>query len=517
MITIDLPRRVYLSLAAFAGLGVLSLIVVYPPDLTIGRMFEADGQLDKATDYYLAWNQEHPSDYRSRWHTAELLLQSADPERAVSALEEMARDWPEDPRILARLVEIEDSLLRVEGVVPRLEALVAISPDDPEVLRRLADHYRWFGEAEKLIGTLQLLVRLGDFPEERIELVEILLSRRRYDDLIAFFSAGIDQMPNRVDARLALYQAYVRTGRTDRAIEQLELILELAPGRIEEMRELADLLVATERLAEAIALYEARIDADPRDQRLRGELVELYDVAADRAAARGKRGAVILLMRRRVNLEPTNVEYRLALADAHGEQSTQVAIVELRELLTLAPNSAAGWAALAERLSWSGKAAEAVSGFRRAVELAPSDIGMRRALAQHLLWGEQNDAALAEFRTLVEKGGTLDDRALLVELLLDGNNGAAALRHASELRRRKVSAPRYRRLFAFAAALAGECELALPELRWVTQQNAEDTDAWYSLGQCATKLDRPDEALQALRHTQRLRGRDRMRRRGESE
>ena len=182
MTAIHLPGRVYLLFATGAVVGALALVAVYPPELTIGRMFEADGQLDNATEYYESWNRSHPNDYESRWHTAELLMQSADPDRAVDALEAMARDWPDDPRILARLVEIEDSLLRVEGVIPRLEALALVAPKDVGVLQRLADHYRWFGDAEALIRVLQRLVRLGDFLDQRVELVDILLSRRRYDE-----------------------------------------------------------------------------------------------------------------------------------------------------------------------------------------------------------------------------------------------------------------------------------------------------------------------------------------------
>jgi tetratricopeptide (TPR) repeat protein len=512
---IHLPARVAWRLAAAAAAGFFALALIFPTERTIGRIFEADGQLEIATEYYEAWNRRYPNDFESRWHTAELLLQTADPERARAALDAMARDWPDDPRILARLVEVEDSQLRVDRVIPRLEALAAARPQDPRVLRRLADHYRWFGMDEELILALRRLITLGDSPDERTELIDILLAKRRYDDIIAIFSRDIDKMPNPVDAHLALVQAFVRTGRVDEAIAELEILIQLEPGRLEHLRELADQLVAQDRFDEAIGLYRARIDADPRNPALNGELADLYETAIDRMMASGQRTEALLLFRKRIAIEPTDVSLRLAFADMHGKNTHRVAIAELEELLRLAPRKVAGWSALGERRSWAHDLPGAIAAYQRALALAPDDAEARRALAQHLLWTHREADAMAQYRLLVDGPGNATDRAALVEILLDRELGKEALAYARGLRSAGASL-RQRRLFGLAAGAADECALALPALQYATRHNRDDVEAWYTLGQCATRLDKPEEALEALRHSQRIRRGRRVGERGET-
>lgn len=507
MTRLALPGRVWLALSAVAASGLLALVLVFPNQMMLSRMFEADGQLRVAAHYSDAWSRAHPQDRESRWHTAELRLRTDDPAGAVRILEAMARDWPDDARILEPLVEIEDSLLRVDSVVPRLEALVAVRPDDPVVLGRLADHHRWFGDTEKLLATLRRIVTLGDYPDERTEFVEILLSHRRYQELIEFFSRGIEKMPNQVDARLALAQAYLRTGRLDQAIAELYLVLELEPARIEHMRDLAGTLVEVGRFAEAAALYRARIDADPRNAALVAELADVYETAADRLASGGRLDEAIVQYRQRVALDPTNVQLRVELADMHGQDTHKVAVAELRDLLALEPRSIAGWAALAERLSWSGDPTGASAAWSRCVELAPADLGHRRQLAQHLLWSGDERRAIDEYEQVVELGGSVQDRAVLVELLLDAEQPEQAFRQARILITAAPS-PRNRRLFAFAATLADHCDVAIDELRRLAAATNDDEEVWYNLSQCATRLGHANEALEALRNVKRIRGGD---------
>jgi tetratricopeptide (TPR) repeat protein len=501
MTELRIPARAAWGLAATASASVLALWLTFPSDRTLGLMFENDGQIDTASQFLQTWNRHHPVDYESRLHTADLLVMTVHPEQAVRALEDMARDWPNDAQILRRLVEIEDSLLMVDETLVHLERLAVAAPRDPDVLRRLADHYRWKGRAEPLLQTLLKLVRLEDAPDERAELIDTLLSNRRYEDLIAWFSPGIDEAPQPVEQRLALYEAYIRTDRLDEATAQLEHVLELAPDRIEYLRPIADRLVERGLFEQAVALYKERIDREPRTARqYQVELDELFEAHGEQLVEKGQLKDAVKRYRDRIARAPLDVHLRLELAGLYGGRANEVAVGELEQLLRLAPTSVEGWVALAEHQSWRDKLGEAVKAYRQALHLAPANRAIRRALAQHLQWSDRQAEAIEQYRVLAGPGGDDVDREALFDMLLEAEQGREALTLAEHM----SPTPRHRYLVALAAHAAGDNQRALPELLEWTHHETKDVRAWTAVLEAATALDEPDLALTALRRLQSL-------------
>ncbi len=501
MTHIRLPPRATLGLGAVAVAGVLALALTVPSQRTLSLVFEADGQIDTATGYLVAWDQRHPLDYQARLHTADLQLLTVHPHEAVATLEAMARDWPDDRQVLQRLVEVEDSMLMVDETLPHLQRLAAVAHDDPAVLHRLTDLYRWKGMSEPLLDTLRKLVRVEDAPDERAELTDILLSHGRYDDLVAWLSPVVDGAPAAIDLRLALYEAYLRTQRFEQAAAELKQILAVEPDRVDLLRPVAEYLVSRGLFDQAVALYRERIDRQPRDaRRFAAELNDLFESHAEELAASGRTDEAIRLYRNRIAHAPTDVQLRLELSELYGKRDAEVAISELKQLLALAPDSAEGWTALAERYSWREQLDDAVAAYRRALRLQPHNRAVERALAQHLLWSDHAEEAIRVYQELIKTGGDNTDRAALIELLIDDERGAEALAEAEKLDDR----PQHRYLVALAAHAAGDDKRALPELLDWTHRQGGDLRAWQAIVECATALDEPDLALVALRRVQAL-------------
>jgi tetratricopeptide (TPR) repeat protein len=327
MTDVKIPLRAAIGLAAVAALSVTALVLTFPSSHLLGMMFESDGQIETATEFFRDWNRRNSVDYDSRLHTADLLLMTVHREQAVVELAAMVRDWPNDSVVLERLINVENSLLMVDESLPYLERLAELKPRDPSVLRRLADHYRWKGSSEKLLATLLKLTFLENVGDERAELIDSLLSNRRYDDLIKWIGAKIDTAPDPVDLRLALYEAYVRTGRVDDAAEQLRHVLELSPDRIEFLRPVGVYLLRRGLLDQAVALYRDRIDRHPREaMQLEAELTELYESRTETLVRGGQLKDAVKIYRQRITLAPTNVRLYLELAELYGTRATDVAI-----------------------------------------------------------------------------------------------------------------------------------------------------------------------------------------------
>jgi DNA-binding SARP family transcriptional activator len=465
MSAMRLPPRAVAGLVAITLAGVALLILTAPSDRTLSLVFETDRQYDAAVNYLKRWTRRHPDDYEARLHTADLQVMTVHPEDALRTLEKLADEWPRQPAVLRRLVDIEDSLLMVDATRAQLERLAQVTPGDQALLRRLADHYRWNGMTEPLLRTLLALVRTTAAPPERLELVDILQANRRYDELIAWLAPNIARMPEQVELRIALYEAYARSGRTRQALAELRRLIDLAPERLELLRDWADALAAQGRIDDAVALYRQRIaraGAPAQAEALRRELDDLYGAEIERRLLASDRAGAVRLARAQVAAAPFDVGLRLALADLYGASADQVAVRELQDL----------------------------------VARAPTDLVARRALAQAFEWTNQPAGALEQYRFLARSGGNDGDREELVRLLLDAEQGPEALAVAHKLR----PSPEHRHLLGLAAHAAHQWDIAIVELLAWTAQHPDDQAAWQALVEAATESGRPDLALRALGH-----------------
>jgi tetratricopeptide (TPR) repeat protein len=476
---IRLPARIYAGLTAIALSGAGILALTYPPDRTLGLMFEADDDLTDAIRYFERWNAKHPTDYEARWHTAELLLKTAQPTEAARRLERMAEEWPEDARILSQLAEVADCTLDLEGKLRWTEALAKLHPNDAGVLAKLINLYRWFDRQEDLIRVLERHLILKSTPEEHQELTELLVAKKRFGEISAYYGQYAAEHPSAVEPHLAMYQAHLQNDAPKEALEELKLITQL------QGTEEGD---AGER-SEAIELAD-----------------RLLEVRAKELAASGGMDAAVKLYRVRIAQNPTSVELRLKLAELYGERADEIAANELSEVVRLAPGSPAAWKTLARRLSWTGKTKEAADAFSRAVQLSPDDAPLRRALAQQLGWANRRKEAVAQYRWLESKGRLrIADRAAMAELLSDMGDAKEALAAARELVAKQPKAKSYK-LLAHAAIASSRCSEVIAELKEATDRFSDDSEMWSLFGLCAKKSGLHDEAIRALERASKLHG-----------
>jgi tetratricopeptide (TPR) repeat protein len=477
---IHLPFKVYALLAGAAAAGAATLALTYPPDRLIGLMFQADEELSRAIAFFEAWNANHPSDYETRWHTVELLLETARPEDALAALEQMNATWPNDPRVVARTAEVYDGLLDIERSMLWTEKLSELRPSDAAIVQRLVSYHRWFGRTDRLIAALKRYVELVPSPDEHRELTDLLIANHRLDEVIAFNAKYAEKNPDAVEPHLALYRAYLHTDKPDLALLELKAVMRLEPeGEDADLGE------------------EDRIDLADK----------LFDLRVQELVGSGDTRAAIQLYRARIDQNPTSVALRLRLAELSGEGADAAAAKELEALVELAPDSYAGWRALGYRRIWLGRTKSAADAFARAVALAPEKLGTRRALAEALSELGRTEDALAHWRWLSAHGGGARDGAELVEALVALGRSAEALPEAKALVRRAPGSKDYARLLAKTAMAAKKCGEVMAELNELVRRFAEDSESWSLYGLCAKQAGLDKEAVEALEKAARLHAR----------
>jgi tetratricopeptide (TPR) repeat protein len=373
--------------------------------------------------------------------------------------------------VVQRLAEIEDGRLDVARSMHWTEVLVDIEPDNPALLRRLADAYRWFGRSDDQVRMLERALELASNEDDHHELIDLLLARRRYDELIRFYSAYAAKRPDAIEPHLGLFQAYLRSGKKEQALAELDQVVRRHPQG-DQRSELAE---------------------------------EFFELRVQQLLSKGDFTSAVEVFKTRIAADPTNLALRLHFASIYGKREDEVAAAELKKLVALVPGSGPAWKAYAQRLSWISRPKEAAEAFARAVELLPSDPAIHRGLADSLSAIDRRAEALEQFRWLENKGvATNADRREMLALLSDLGKTDEALSIALEQIHRAPGQKEAYRILAHAAIHAKRCDRAYVALRQATERFPKDAEFWSLYGLCAKELSRTSEALDALGRASKL-------------
>jgi len=180
---------------------------------------------------------------------------------------------------------------------------LSLDPDDPETLRAVADFYI-NGKHERGRDALRLGLELAQRGSRRV------LARRRRNPPLA------------ADLALLEGQALNDLGRSDEALDRIDVALRIVPGRADALHEKGVALFDLSRFADAKAAFDKALAAQPDDayshQLLGLTLERLGDTAgAERALARA------------IELAPTDLAPPVLISTAEFQQEVEAVIESL--------------------------------------------------------------------------------------------------------------------------------------------------------------------------------------------
>ena len=285
-------------------------------------------------------------------------------------LEQAASLQPESFEILYNLAQV---LLRT-GENARAELILSratrLQPDNADALYLLAQSYS--GQSRPL-DALDALVRARKIAPDNVDIIsltaQITMSQNYFEDAIPLLESGLKIAPRRPDLLAALGQSYFMAGKTEKAIEQFNLLLEVEKsarsyaflglsyrnlGRFDEAKTyfqrgiaidphsstcLFNLGFIAERQGDAVAAERYFQDTLKNNPKYSDALLELANLAS--AAKRLPQAEELL--RRYVKLapDPANGYYKLAMVE-RSLHETEAANRDLNVFKTMSRNAQAG-------------------------------------------------------------------------------------------------------------------------------------------------------------------------------
>ncbi|HEX8557775.1 MAG TPA: tetratricopeptide repeat protein [Pyrinomonadaceae bacterium] len=220
----------------------------------------------------------------------------------------------------------------------------------------------------------------------------------------------------------------------------------------------------------AVAMYKKLTRLAPDDHKTALALASLYEqqglmvdarqhylIAADAFARAGASREALDVLRRIADLDPTNTDVRLRLADSYrGENLPDLA--------------AEAYAEAGARLAARKEFESALEAFTRALALRPnSHAALHGLLSAHAALGTADEAAEVLERVVAERPGDLEVRAMLARAYVDAEDAARAEAATRELVTRDPSS--FMLLFDVARLYlrAGDADAATAVLEFVAE------------------------------------------------
>lgn len=289
---------------------------------------------------------------------------------------------------------------------------------------------------------------------------ELALEMENVEEALEYYekAAELEQGPAPF-LRRRLAQLYVRAGKLEDALAQLDKARQGNADDLEVVKLRAGILASVKRTDEAIAAYRELIQLDPEQQDSYIILSSLYAQNKDPVAA--------------VNV--------------------------LKELVSKVPDSLFGYYYLARMLEATGDAAEAEKYYRKAIEVEPASesiqIDFARALATQ---GREEQALEVTTRILKSNPKSLAARQLKGQILWEGKKLDEALRTLEELREMEDDPAETRLKIALIKLERKDFAGAEEQLNLILAGHPGNPTARYFLASAYVGMNRLNDALSEL-------------------
>lgn len=228
---------------------------------------------------------EHSDDVRVHFTLGVLLASVKEYKLAEFELEKAKALQPETFEILYNLGEAYLRGHDDANAELTLSRALRLKPDSPEALYLLAEVDT---DQSKAVDALDLLEQAHKLAPENIDVIFLLarvsMSQNYFEDAIPLLESGLKLAPNRVDLQAALGEGYFMAGKTDKAVDQFEKLIQYDPSP----RSYAFLGLSYRRLGrydEARKYFQEGLKRNPHDPTCLFNLGYIEERQGDEAAA----------------------------------------------------------------------------------------------------------------------------------------------------------------------------------------------------------------------------------------
>jgi tetratricopeptide (TPR) repeat protein len=311
--------------------------------------------------------ERFPSDISFEVLYAQYLLNTGDPRKALTILNQLRKRDPHNPDVMLTRASVLGSMNRHEEAIKEyINALQHVEDDKEEIYSGIAFEYESIGDYQKAIAYLKQA--LDADPENESLLYEIgycFDMGNMSEKAAEYFESIVDRKPYSYVGWYNLGLAYSALELYEKAIDSLDFAIAINPRFAPSYFNKAQAFEQMEMYQEAIAIYKQTFEIEKPDAMTWYYLGECYEHLE-------KYETAIENYRKSVNLEKQFSDAWMGMGISYSELGQKAeAIVHIKQAVKLEPENPEYWYILAETQVTSNLFEEAEEAYSKVTELDP--------------------------------------------------------------------------------------------------------------------------------------------------
>jgi cellulose synthase operon protein C len=363
-------------------------------------------------------------------------LRRAEPSKALSVMQPLL----ERRNVPAAVWSMKGQAHVQQGELQEAEDAFAqaakINPDDARSQTALAVSRVLQGETEAGLAQLRSLAADEDSSVADLPLIATLVRKRDFPGALKAIDALEGKQPERPVAANLRARVLLAQGDRPGAVKAFERALEIQPSFFPAAAALAQIALAEKRPADAQAIVDKVLAADPKNSQA------LIASAALKARAGAKREDIVAMFTRAIQQVPTDAAPRLALINYQlAQKEVPAALSTAQQAVAALPEHAGVLDALGRAQAASGDTNQAISSFNKLAQMLPNSPAPYMRLAD-VQWAAKNQGAAIEAlrRALSVDPDNLRAQRALVDAFLAQDKPAEATKVALEIQKQRPKA-----------------------------------------------------------------------------
>jgi tetratricopeptide (TPR) repeat protein len=327
-------------------------------------------------------------------------------------------------------------------------------------------------------------------------------SQGKYREAAIQFSNAVQIDSRFAEAHYQLGQTYLKLGESQRAFQELDRTVELAPDNYRAHIDLANLLVTARNpdgSPNADYLKQARVHLDLLHEK-QPQNPEVFEAWADYYSAQNNVGAALQEMQKAIAADPTRSEsfLNLALLQLRSNLPDQ-AEISFKKAAELDPKAMNAQLALGGFYQSRNRMPEAEQQFKHSIELAPKDPSPREALVRlYMAEGKKSDAEVLLKQAKIDLSDNPEGYRMLGDFYFAMGDLDKALAEYSSLYSDHPKNAQVKRNYIQILILKNQLNEAAKLNDELLKANAHDVDALIYRGQIQLKKNDAAGAVDSL-------------------
>lgn len=231
----------------------------------LGVLEYEEGNLKSALPHFEKYVKLHPKDDTVHGIIFDIHKRQENLPRAYEEALILAELRPEEPEIYDYIFDYLKERGNYEEIIPAMQKGLKARPKDVNLIGHLITAYLKTGKGDLAIEEMEALLKAKSKGIDGLlqELFEYLLGEGDYDKIIGVMEKAVKTYPAKKIIREYLVVAYLKTGKKNSAIRQMEAILKGRPKDVDLLLQLARLREKTGNLRGAAEAYKRIISISP--------------------------------------------------------------------------------------------------------------------------------------------------------------------------------------------------------------------------------------------------------------